>query len=227
MSGPIVFASPNSLLVRKGRSWKRARRIEMVARLETMFISDQDIAITLGITVPAVTKIKQSLEYQAKRIALNAGTLSVYDEALEKSLEDKRVELDYLHSMAMSQAKRILMDRTDPNHGKMVMDMFDRNESTAKITKQKLSVDEKPDFSRENLRAQELVKMLGVAPEPEVQAIVPEIGVTEHNKQIELANQSLLDNMEAQENTEAQNQFRIQPEDFVDVTALEPKVINV
>jgi hypothetical protein len=152
---PVVSLKP-----RLGRSWKRARRIEIVARLESMFIPDADIARHLGITVPALHHIKICPEYLAMRIQLQTGVISVYNKGILNTQEAQREELEDLIPMALGSIKSILMDRSHPHHAKVALDLMDRNKATAKVTKMELSVAEKPDINKQNSRARDLMALL-------------------------------------------------------------------
>jgi hypothetical protein len=156
-----------SLKPYRGRSWKRLRRIDIVARLEAMFISDQEIANHLGLTVGAIQAIKSTPEFLAKRITLQTGVLSHYDNALMSDV-DKQESIKELSTLALHNAKRILLDKSDPNHGKAVFEILDRDKATSKISRQEHSVAQTRDLSKQNDSAMELLKMLGAPVEPQL-----------------------------------------------------------
>jgi len=193
---PLGIHNPTySLKPHRGRSWKRARRIEIVALLESKFISDQDIANHLGITVGAVQAIKSTPEYQAKRITLQTGLMSQYDQNFGLTEEEQRDELNQMVPMALSAMKRALTDPLSPHHYKAVQDVIDRNPATAKISKMEHSLKEEKDINKENLQARELLKMLGEeepAPKTLDLTITPDqplyaqaVGVTETEEDLE------------------------------------------
>lgn len=170
---PLGIHNPtHSLKPHLGRSWKRARRIEIVARLESLFISDQDIANHLRLTVQAIHAIKATPEFLAKRITLQTGVLSNYDKALVATEEDQRDELDSMVPMALQAMKTILMDRTHPAHAKVAQDILDRNKGTAKITKMEHSLVPKIDTSKQDAQGRELLALLEgkIEPEPSIES---------------------------------------------------------
>lgn len=182
MSSPILFSNPASLKPRRGRTWKRARRIEIVARLEAAFISDQEIANHLGLTVGAIQAIKHSDEYLARRLTLSTNQLSVYDNHLLDDENYRQEALSELNIMALGSVKTILTDRAHPAHAKVALDLLDRNPLTAKITKTQHSLEQKPDFNKENQRAKELLGLLGEVPvEPEPAPSHDSVGIPDLN----------------------------------------------
>lgn len=156
---PIVTV-PISLKPRRGRSWKRLKRIEIAVRLESMFIPDQDIARHMGITVAALHYIKATPEYQAKKITLQTGILSQYDQHINLTAEEQKEEINSLIPLALGAAKTALLDKTNPFHYKFAQDILDRNAATSKISRNQHSVVETVDTHKENSAAQELLKML-------------------------------------------------------------------
>lgn len=158
---------PNiSLKPRRGRTWKRLRRIQIVCELEAQFIPDADIARHLGITVQALYHIKITPEYQSLKISKQTNIMSVY-EKLRMSPEDIREEMDEMLPIALRNVKSALVDHHNPYHMKVSMDMLDRNESTLKISRVKNEHDlsKVADTNKENERARELLAMLeGDAP---------------------------------------------------------------
>src|SRR5580693_3275961 len=167
--GPIIFTNPGSLKPRRGRSWKRAVKIEAVVRLESQMISDQEIARHLGCTVQNIYQIKNSPEYQAKRLTLLHGVLSIYDRDSLVTDEQKKDAVQEMGQIALIQAKNMLLDRAHPAHAKVVLDLLDRNPATAKITKTQHFLAPATSFSRETERANELLEMLnGLGPSQEL-----------------------------------------------------------
>jgi hypothetical protein len=164
---PVGIHNPiYSLKPRLGRSWKRARRIEIVALLESKFISDAEIANHLGLTIPAITAIKSTPEFLAKRVELATGIMSQYTAAFELSDQDVKDDLRALVPIAIMATKRAALDPTSPHHFKAVDTILDRNLVTAKTTKTEHSVKDTKDLSEENRRSLELLNMLGEEDSP-------------------------------------------------------------
>ncbi|HEY1646326.1 MAG TPA: hypothetical protein VGF75_08285 [Candidatus Saccharimonadales bacterium] len=159
-----------SLKPRQGRSWKRARRIDIVSRLEAQFIPDADIARHLGLTVQALHHIKTSPEYLAKRTTLSAGVLSVYDRARLESEEAQKDELEDLIPDALYAVKTVLQDRTHPQYSRVAMDILDRNRHTSKISRTQHSLEKPPDTTEHDAKAAELLALL--APEERVPIVI-------------------------------------------------------
>jgi hypothetical protein len=149
-----------SLKPSRGRSWKRLRRIEIVATLEDMFIPDAEIANHLGLTVGAIQAIKSTPEFLAKRISLKTGIPSVYDQHRLDLAEDQKQELNDLVPLSLTSVKRILLDPKHPHHAKIAMDILDRNQATSKISRTQHSVAPDADISKENQKANELLALL-------------------------------------------------------------------
>lgn len=150
-----------SLKPRRGRSWKRLRRIEIAAELEARFIPDAEIAAHLGITVAAVQVIKNTPEYLAKRTQLSTGILSSYQQTLLSSDEAKKEAISDLLPTALTAVRALLQDRSHPHHAKVVLDILDRNKATSKISRTEHSLAVAHDTSEQNKRAQELLALLG------------------------------------------------------------------
>lgn len=166
-----------SLKPRRGRSWKRQRRIDIVARLEAAFIPDADIARHLGLTVPALHHIKTCPEYLAKRITLQTGILSQYDEKILLDDNAKQEEVQELSALALNAVRAILLDRTHPHHAKTAETMLDRDRATAKISRMEHSAAPPIHTSAQDEKNKELLLLLGarvteepLSPEP---ALVP------------------------------------------------------
>jgi hypothetical protein len=149
-----------SLKPRRGRSWKRAKRIEIAVRLESLFIPDADIARHMGITVAALYYIKATPEYQAKKITIQTGILSQYDSQINLTAEEQKDEINDLVPLALGAAKTALLDKTNPFHYKFAQDILDRNRATAKISRSELQLLPPPDTHKENEAAKELLSML-------------------------------------------------------------------
>jgi hypothetical protein len=164
-----------SLKPRRGRSWKRLRRIQIVCELEAHFISDADIARHLGLTVQALHHIKICPEYQALKISKQTGIMSVYEKSFAPTTEDIREEMSELGYQALQNVAKVLRDPTHRYHVKASVDFLDRTPETSKITRQdvQLSLKEKLDTSKENIRARELLALLEANDKPVVEGEVP------------------------------------------------------
>jgi hypothetical protein len=186
-----------SLKPRRGRSWKRQRRIDIVARLEAAFIPDADIARHLGLTVPALHHIKTCPEYLAKRITLQTGILSQYDEKILLDDNAKQEEVQELSALALNAVRAILLDRTHPHHAKTAETMLDRDRATAKISRMEHSAAPPIHTTAQDEKNKELLLLLGarVTEEP----LSPEL-VT-----VPIALPEPLDNSVAQDNAPAQD----------------------
>ena len=161
-TSPVI----TSVKPRRGRTWKRLRRIQIVCELESQFVPDADIARHLGLSVPALHHIKLCPEYQALKISKQTGVMSVY-ENLRLTTEDIRAEIDEMIPLALRNVKTALIDQHNPYHMKASLDMMDRHEATLKISriKNEHDISKVLDTSRENAKARELLAMLeGTAP---------------------------------------------------------------
>lgn len=149
-----------SINPRKGRHWKRAQRIEIVAKLEAQFIADADIAIHLGIAESTVASIKRTPEYQAARLRNATHVLSVYDSALLATDEAKKDAIADLIPNALHAVKHVLETPSHPQFARVALDILDRNKATSKIsrTEHTLAPIEQP--AEQNERANALLKML-------------------------------------------------------------------
>jgi len=125
-----------------------------------MFIPDADIANHLGITVQALHHIKICPEYQALKIQLQTGVISVYDKDRLSTQEAQKEEIADLIPLALGSIKNILLDKTHPHHAKVALDLMDRNKATSKISRTELSVGERLNTTKENERARELLALL-------------------------------------------------------------------
>lgn len=203
MSSTTVTLTPSgnaSLKPRQGRSWKRARRIDIVARMEAAFVQDADIARHLDLTVAAIQAIKRSPEFMAKRHALATGVLSMYDRVRLDSEAAQKDELEELIPDALNAVRTVLSDRTHPQYSRVAMDILDRNKHTSKISRTQHSVAPPPDTTLHDAQAAELLSLLGPgeigpltieassigAPQP-----VPALGISEEDATI------MLETMEA------------------------------
>lgn len=164
---PIGIHNPQySLKPRRGRSWKRLRRIEIVALLESKFVSDQQIADHLGLTIGAIQAIKSTPEFLAQRMELSTGVLSTYKLAALSNAEAQKDELESLVPFALHSVKRILQDPLHKDHAKVALDIFDRTKATSKISRTEHSVEVAKDFHRENESARALLALLN-DPDPQ------------------------------------------------------------
>jgi FtsZ-binding cell division protein ZapB len=149
-----------SLKPARGRSWKRTRKIDIVARLEAKFVSDQEIADLLQMTVANVQSIKNTPEYKSKRVALANNELALYEQAVLSSDEGLKDKLDSLIPRAILGIEHILGDRTHPHFAKVATDLLDRSRATSKISRTEHSVAPVKHDSEKDRQAQELMGLL-------------------------------------------------------------------
>jgi len=202
---PLTNAGKLSLKPKKGRSWKRLRRIAIVAELEKLFISDAEIANHLGLTVAAIQAIKSTPEFLAKRISLQTGVLSIYEQRSMQTEEDMKDALDELVPTAINSVRAILLDKTHKDHARVAVDMLDRNTATSKISRTQHSVAPPPNTSKEDAQARELLAILQGSVEPPQlpSPPSPQILVTPEDSQDELGLESQpIDELESDEDNE-------------------------
>ena len=94
--------------------FKTKMRWERAARMECAGFSDADIALAIGVTLPGLATLKQSLEYRQLRLQISTGFITELDAELAENTEELRNRLKENVPLAM-QALADLVQKTNPD----------------------------------------------------------------------------------------------------------------
>lgn len=148
-------------------TWKRALKIERVARLslDPAMYSNEQIANHLKCHVQTVVLIRQLPEYHAKMLELSSGILSAYDADLRSDTDNARAELKSMIPSSMMVIRDALLNKRNPAlQFKAALEIMDREGSMAKVSKSSVAVEVKPNMQVDPNVASNLMALLSSAP---------------------------------------------------------------
>lgn len=129
-------------------TWKRALKIEKVARLvaDPAGYSNEQIANHLNCTAQTIVLIKQLPEFHAKMIEVLSGVTSAYDQDLRTDTDNARAELASMVPSAMMQIRNALLSKNENIRIKAAFEVLDREGSMAKVSKSSVALVSNPDL---------------------------------------------------------------------------------
>lgn len=147
-------------------TWKRALKIERVARLvmDTTGYTNAQIANHLRCTEQTIILIKQQPEFHAKMLELSSGVLSEYDKDLRAEELNAREELKSMVPSALMVIRNALLSKNESIRLKASMEVMDREGHLAKVSKSSVSLDIKPDLNVDPQVQSNLLALLAGAP---------------------------------------------------------------
>lgn len=148
-------------------TWKRAMKIEKVARLtlHPAGYSNEQIANFLGCDKQTVVLIRQIPQYHAKMIELQTGLTSSWDAEIRTDTEAARAELRSMLPGSMM----VIRDAIQGKFGsalqfKAAQEVMDREGTLAKVSKSSVSVETKPNMVSDPNVVANLMSLLTGAP---------------------------------------------------------------
>lgn len=147
-------------------TWKRALKIEKVARLvaDPAGYSNEQIANHLNCTPQTIVLIKQLPEFHAKMIEVTSGITSAYDQDLRTDTENARAELASMVPSAMMQIRNSLLSKNENIRVKAAFEILDREGSMAKVSKSSVSLVAPADLKVDQNVASNIMALLASAP---------------------------------------------------------------
>lgn len=150
-----------------GMTWKRALKIERIARLsaDPAGFSNEQIANMLNCDKQTIVLIRQSPEYHAKMIEISTGVVSMYDQQLRENVDNMRDELRSMVPSSMMVIRNAICGRYGHQQQvKCALEVMDREGTLAKVSKTSVSITDKPDISINPQVASNLMALLSSAP---------------------------------------------------------------
>jgi hypothetical protein len=96
-----------------GIVFKTRQRWERIARMESLGVSDADIAMSSGISLAGLATLKQSDEYRKLRIQIASGVLSEMDEDIANANEELRNRLKETVPVALQGLADLVSQKVD------------------------------------------------------------------------------------------------------------------
>ena len=158
---------PSALHPRLGMTWKRAKKIEVIARLslDPANYTNEQIANHLGCNKQTVVLIRQLPAYHAKMIELQTNLTSPYDLDIRTNSENMRDELKSMIPSSMMVIRNALTGKHGPAlQYKAALEVFDREGTMAKVSKSSVTVEQKPNMQVDPQVQQNLLSLLASAP---------------------------------------------------------------
>lgn len=151
-----------------GMTWKRALKIEAIARLSAnpAGYSNAQIANMLNCTEQTIVLIRQTPAYHAKMIEVATTVVtSMHDKHLRTSVENMREELRDMVPSSMMVIRNALAGQYGTNiQFKAAQEVLDREGTNAKVSKSSVSIENKTDLSINPQVAANLMALLSSAP---------------------------------------------------------------
>lgn len=159
-------ATPTTMHPYYKMTWKRALKIERIARLslDPAGYTNEQIGNHLGCTAQTIVIIRQLPEYQAKMLELSSGVVSMYDQQLREETENARAELRSMVPSAMMVIRNALLSKNEAMRFKAATEVMDREGNLAKVSKTSVSLEKNPDMRVDPDVAQNLMQLLTNAP---------------------------------------------------------------
>jgi hypothetical protein len=161
---------PSALHPRLKMTWKRALKIERIARLslDPAGYSNEQIANALGCDKQTIVYIRQLPAYHAKMLELSSGILSAHDAELRTDIDNMRSELRSMVPSSMMVIRDALLNKRNPQlQFKAALEVMDREGSLAKVSKSSVAVEVKPNMQVDPTVAANLMDLLASAPRSE------------------------------------------------------------
>jgi GTP1/Obg family GTP-binding protein len=148
-------------------TWKRALKIEKVARLvaDPVGYSNEQIANHLNCTAQTIVLIKQLPEFHAKMIEVTSGITSQYDQDLRMDTDNARAELASMVPSAMMQIRNALLSKNENVRIKAAFEVLDREGSMAKVSKSSVALVTNPDLKIDPSVQGNIMALLAGAPQ--------------------------------------------------------------
>lgn len=149
-----------------GMTWKRALKIERIARLSidpANYTNDQ-IGNMLQVTAQTVVLIRQLPEYHAKMIEVTSGVTSSWDLELRQDAEATRAEMKSMVPSAMMEIRNALLSKNENIRLRAACEVFDREGTHAKVSKSTVSVQTIPNMQADPAVVSNLMQLLASAP---------------------------------------------------------------
>lgn len=150
-----------------GMTWKRALKIERIARLsaDPAGYSNEQIANMLNCDKQTIVYIRQTPEYHAKMIEVATGVVSQYDQQLRENVDNVRDELKAMVPSSMMVIRNAL-------HGKYggalafkaATEVLDREGTNAKVSKSSVTHEIKTSMDVDPEIASNLMSLFATAP---------------------------------------------------------------
>ena len=149
-----------------GMTWKRAFKIERIARLSADpagYTNDQ-IGNMLGVTAQTVVLIRQLPEYHAKAMELLSGVTSHWDLEIRQDSEATRAEMKSMVPSAMMVIRNALLSKNENIRVRAAMEVFDREGTHAKVSKSSVTIEKIPNMQADPSVVSNLMQLLASAP---------------------------------------------------------------
>ena len=159
---------PSALHPRLKMTWKRALKIERIARLslDPAGYSNEQIANHLGCDKQTIVYIRQLPAYHAKMLELSSGILSAHDAELRQDVDNMRSELRSMVPSSMMVIRDALLNKRNPQlQFKAAIEIMDREGTLAKVSKSSVTVETKPNMQVDPTVAANLMDLLASAPQ--------------------------------------------------------------
>ena len=149
-------------------TWKRALKIERIARLsaDPAGFSNEQIGNMLGCNKQTVVLIRQLPEYHAKMMEISTGVVSCYDAQLRENVDNMRSELRSMVPSSMMVIRNALVGKMGTGlQYKAALEVMDREGSMAKVSKTSVAVEVKPNMEVDPEVRTNLMQLLAGAPQ--------------------------------------------------------------
>jgi hypothetical protein len=94
--------------------FKTRMRWERAARMESLGCSDADIALAIGVSLPGLATMKQSLEYRQTRLQISTGILTDIDDGIADETQELRNRLRDSVPTALQAIADLVQQKVDP-----------------------------------------------------------------------------------------------------------------
>jgi hypothetical protein len=185
-----------------GMTWKRALKIEKIARLsaDPAGYSNAQIGNMLACSEQTIVYIRQTPEYHAKMMEISSGIVSMYDQQLRENIDNMRDEMRSMVPSAMMVIRNSLTGKYGPAIAfKAAQEVMDREGTNAKVSKSSVQVTHIPNTAIDPAVASNLMQLLAAAPVSSTSADIITGGGFTRSAQEALSQQTLM----ADDNTAA------------------------
>lgn len=160
------LGNPSAMHPKLGMTWKRAMKIERIARLsaDPAGYSNEQIANHLGCDKQTIVLIRQLPEYHAKMLEVMSGVTSSWDQELRQDTEASRQEMKSMVPSAMMVIRNALLSKNENIRVRAAMEVFDREGTHAKVSKSSVAIVQAPNMTVDPLVASNLMQLLASAP---------------------------------------------------------------
>lgn len=149
-----------------GMTWKRALKIERIARLsaDPALYTNEQIANLLQCDKQTIVYIRQLPEYHAKMIEITSGITSGWDQQLREDSENSKAELKSMLPSAMMVIRNALLSKNESIRMRAAETVMDREGTHVKVSKTNVSVTETPSMDVNPHVASSIMQLLAGAP---------------------------------------------------------------